>query len=54
MEEITLKLKTDEVDGILKVLGNLPTASNAWPLMMKIGEQIKEQQPKVEEVSQKE
>jgi hypothetical protein len=34
--EITLKLTRDEVQAILQVLGQLPTSSNAWPLMAKI------------------
>jgi hypothetical protein len=34
--EITLTLTRDEVQAILQVLGQLPTSSNAWPLMAKI------------------
>jgi hypothetical protein len=36
MQEIELKLTTDEANFVLAVLGNLPTQSNAWPLMQKI------------------
>lgn len=48
MQEITLKLTANEVQGILDVLGNLPTKSGAFPLVMKISEQIQEQVPKAE------
>ena len=36
---ITLSLDINEVQGILKVLGDLPTSSGAYPLAMKIKEQ---------------
>ncbi len=47
--EITLKLSVEEVNGILNVLGKLPTESGAYPLMMKIKEQGEAQVPKQEE-----
>ena len=34
-----LELTTEEVQAILQVLGQLPTSSGAWPLLMKIKEQ---------------
>ena len=34
--EITLKLKVEEINVILETLGRLPTASGAWPLLVKI------------------
>jgi len=36
MQKIELKLTTEEVNFVLAVLGNLPTQSNAWPLMQNI------------------
>jgi hypothetical protein len=47
--EINLKLTTDEVNGILQVLGNLPTSSGAWPLVIKIKQQVESQLTKVSE-----
>jgi hypothetical protein len=43
MQEIELKLNTDEANFVLAVLGNLPTQSNAWPLMQKIKTQVEAQ-----------
>jgi hypothetical protein len=34
-----LELTTEEVQAILQVLGQLPTSSGAWPLLVKIKEQ---------------
>ena len=45
---ITLTLDINEVQGILKVLGDLPTSSGAYPLAMKIKEQAESQIPKEE------
>jgi len=46
---INLTLTKDEVNAILQVLGQLPTSSGAWPLVVKIKEQaepqVKEQEP---------
>ena len=44
--EITLKLTVEEVNGILATLGQLPTSSGAWPLVVKIKEQAESQLPK--------
>jgi hypothetical protein len=40
-----LELTADEVQGILQVLAELPTKSNAWPLVQKIEQQVAEQTP---------
>jgi len=40
---VKLELTADEVQGILQVLGDLPTKSNAWPLVQKIETQVAEQ-----------
>jgi hypothetical protein len=44
--EITLRLSVEEVNGILATLGQLPTSSGAWPLVVKIKEQAEIQVPK--------
>jgi len=44
--EITLRLSVEEVNGILQTLGQLPTSSGAWPLVVKIKEQAEPQVPK--------
>ena len=41
--EINLKLTLEEVNAILQVLGQLPTSSGAWPLLVKIDAQVKAQ-----------
>jgi hypothetical protein len=41
--EIELKLSVDEVNAVLQVLGQLPTSSGAWPLVVKIKEQAEAQ-----------
>ena len=46
--EVTLKLTVEEVNGILQTLGQLPTSSGAWPLVVKIKEQASAQLPKDE------
>jgi len=47
--EINLKLTVDEVNGILQVLGNLPTSSGAWPLVIKVKQQAEAQVPRENE-----
>lgn len=47
--EITLKLDLQEVNGLLNILGQLPTSTNIWPLAVKIGAQKDEQLPKQEQ-----
>ena len=46
--EVTLTLKVEEVNGILQTLGQLPTSSGAYPLMVKIKQQADEQLPQEE------
>jgi len=49
---INLTLTTEEVNAILQVLGDLPSKTGAWPLMVKIKEQADPQVPKPDEVKQ--
>ena len=44
--EITLKLDINEVNFVLQILGDLPTKSGAFPLVMNIKEQAEAQLPK--------
>jgi hypothetical protein len=46
---INLTLSIEEVNGILQTLGQLPTSSGAWPLVVKIKEQAESQVPKEKE-----
>lgn len=46
--EITLKLELNEVNGLLDVMGHLPTSTNIWPLAAKIRAQAEVQLPKQE------
>jgi hypothetical protein len=41
--ELTLKLTVDEINAVLQTLGNLPTSSGAWPLVVKIKTQAEAQ-----------
>lgn len=41
--ELTLKLTVDEINAVLQTLGNLPTSSGAWPLVVKIKAQAEAQ-----------
>ena len=41
--DVTLTLKVEEVNAILQTLGQLPTSSGAWPLVVKIKQQADEQ-----------
>lgn len=43
--DINITLTVDEVNGILQALGQLPTSSGAWPLLLKIKTQAEEQLP---------
>lgn len=40
---INFSVTEDEANAILNVLGQLPTSSGAWPLLMKLKEQAEEQ-----------
>lgn len=46
---IELKLEIAEINSILNVLGELPSKSGAWPLIVKIETQAKAQLPEPEE-----
>jgi len=41
-----LELKVNEVQFILQALGQLPSSSGVWPLLVKIKEQAEAQLPK--------
>lgn len=47
-ELIKLELTLEEVNGILQVMGELPTKSGAYPLVMKIKQQAEAHLPKQE------
>jgi hypothetical protein len=49
---IKLELSIDEVNAILQVLGDLPSKTGAWPLIVKIKEQAEPQVPVPDEVKQ--
>jgi hypothetical protein len=40
---ITFTLTQEEANAIVQLVGQLPTSSNAYPLFMKLGEQLKSQ-----------
>lgn len=44
---MTVELTKEELDAIINVLGQLPTSSGAWPLLMKL--KMQAEKPKVEE-----
>ena len=50
--ELTLKLTLEDVNNILHVLGELPTKSGAYPLVMNIKTQAESQIPKEERVNE--
>lgn len=43
--ELNITLTVEEVNAVLHTLGNLPTSSGAWPLVVKIKEQAESQLP---------
>ncbi len=47
--DINLTLTVEEVNAILNTLGNLPTSSGMYPLLVKIIKQAESQLPKKEE-----
>jgi hypothetical protein len=49
---IKLELSIEEVNAILQVLGDLPSKTGAWPLIVKIKEQADPQVPVPDEVKQ--
>jgi hypothetical protein len=50
--DINLTLNVEEVNAVLQTLGNLPTSSGAFPLLMKIKDQAEGQLPKQEKVAE--
>jgi hypothetical protein len=44
-----LELEKQEIESIIAVLGDLPTKSNAWPLAVKVTEQLRAQSDSDEE-----
>ena len=48
--ELNLRLSVEEVNAVLQTLGNLPTSSGAFPLLMKIKQQAEEQMPQEQTV----
>lgn len=42
---VNLSLTVEEVNAVLHTLGNLPTSSGAWSLVVKIKEQAEAQLP---------
>lgn len=48
--DLTLSLTLDEVNSVLQVLGELPSKTGAWPLILKIKKQAEEQvEPRAEQ-----
>jgi hypothetical protein len=43
------ELDINEINFVLQTLGNLPSSSGVWPLIVKIKEQAEAQLPKEEE-----
>jgi hypothetical protein len=43
--ELNLKLTVEEINAVLQTLGQLPTSSGAFPLLMKIKQQAEAQVP---------
>ena len=41
-----LELEVNEINFVLQTLGNLPSSSGVWPLIVKIKEQAEAQVPK--------
>jgi hypothetical protein len=44
-----LEIEVNEINFVLQTLGNLPSSSGVWPLIVKIKEQAEAQVPKEEE-----
>jgi hypothetical protein len=49
---IKLELSIEEVNAILQVLGDLPSKTGAWTLIVKIKEQAEPQVPKPDDVTE--
>lgn len=52
--EVNISLTVEEVNAVLHTLGNLPTSSGAWPLVVKIKEQAEAQIPAQPETAEAE
>lgn len=52
MQEITLKLPVEAVNAVLQTLGQLPTSSGAFPLLVEIKRQADEQVKSEEQIPQ--
>ena len=48
-----LELEVNEINFVLQTLGNLPSSSGVWPLILKIKEQADAQIPEVTGVEDK-
>jgi hypothetical protein len=46
--ELNLKLTVEEINAVLQTLGQLPTSSGAFPLLVKIKQQADAQLPQQE------
>jgi hypothetical protein len=46
--DLNITLNVEEVNAVLQTLGNLPTSSGAFPLLMKIKQQAEAQIPQEE------
>lgn len=46
--EINITLNVEEINAVLQTLGNLPTSSGAFPLLIKIKQQAEAQLPQEE------
>ena len=47
-----LELDVNEINFVLQTLGNLPSSSGVWPLLLKIKDQAEPQVPKDESTVQ--
>ncbi len=43
MQNLNIRLTVDEVNAVINTLGQLPTASGAYPLMVKIKQQAEDE-----------
>jgi hypothetical protein len=50
--DLNITLNVEEVNAVLQTLGNLPTSSGAYPLLVKIKQQAEDQLPKEEETAE--
>lgn len=50
-KQMNINLTVVEIEGLIKVLGSLPTSSNVWPIVVKISQQYLAQKPKDETIT---